>query len=256
MKSLDFMIIGVQKGGTTALSHFLAQHPEIAMASCKEVHLFDAPDFDPGWSTDEINARYLPWFAQATNKPCWGEATPIYLYWPEIAAQLKRYNPQLKLIIILRDPVERALSHYAMELGRQAESRPLWQALLLESWRRWMDAGKRKPDSASRCHSYRHRGYYSAQIANLRQYFPDQQLLILDNSELESAHYPVLAKVFRFLGVNNEVRIEPERVFTGARPSAQLLVRTLLRWCYLGDGRRLKQQLNEMGYSPTWPWLR
>ena len=80
MKSLSFMIIGVQKGGTTALSHFLAQHDEICMADGKEVHLFDAPDFNPKWSADAINQRYAAHFQAASAAQQLGEATPIYLY--------------------------------------------------------------------------------------------------------------------------------------------------------------------------------
>ena len=78
MKQLDFMIVGVQKSGTTALSHFLAQHPEIAMAANKEVHLFDAPDYENNWSHEHINCHYEPFFSTAHKAQLYAEATPIY----------------------------------------------------------------------------------------------------------------------------------------------------------------------------------
>lgn len=256
MKSLDFMIVGVQKGGTTALSYFLAQHSQLAIAEGKEVHLFDAADYSPQWSLEEINERYSAHFVNASAQQLWGEATPIYCYWPEIAAELQRYNPTLKLIVILRDPVERAISHYAMEKARGDESLPLWLAILLEPYRLWRDPS-RNAGGARRCHSYCSRGHYSAQLQNLRRYFPDEQILVLENSELNLQHQETLKTICRFLGVTTDQLPEPASIFSGDYD------RRLHRWlrfllsCYFRfTNRRLKAQLIAMGYSPQWPWLR
>jgi len=256
VRSLDFMIIGVQKGGTTALSHFLAQHDRICMADGKEVHLFDAPDFDSNWSATEINQRYAPYFEAATEGQLLGEATPIYLYWPEVIAALHQYNPALKLVVILRDPAERAISHYIMELGRGIETRPLWQALLLEASRLRRDLG-RAPNSARRCHSYRTRGNYASQLHNLRRYFPDRQILIIDNTELVERHHQTLTRVCAFLGLPGTNLPQPERVFAGEYDRGRYRVcRWLLKCWFRPANRRLKNLLSEMGYSPDWPWLR
>lgn len=256
MKSLDFMIIGVQKGGTTALSHFLAQHPSIGMATSKEVHLFDAPEFDPQWSVDEINQRYQPHFAGIETRPLLGEATPIYLAWPEIIPALRGYNPDLKLIVLLRDPVERAISQYAMELVRRKESRPFWLALLLEAVRLWRDKS-RAPLGARRCHSYRTRGQYVEQLMHLRCYFRDQQILVLNNSELIDEHEQTLIRIYDFLGIAPGNLPLPERVFSGNYnknhyPFCRLMLGCWYRWA----NRGLKNLLSDMGYSPNWPWLR
>lgn len=256
MRSLDFMIIGVQKGGTTALSHFLARHDRICMADGKEVHLFDAPDFDSNWSAAEINQRYAPHFETATESQLLGEATPIYLYWPEVIAALHQYNPALKLVVILRDPAERAISHYIMELGRGNETRPLWQALLLETSRLRRDPG-RVPNSARRCHSYRTRGNYAGQLHNLRRYFPDRQILIIDNTELIERHHQTLARVCAFLGLPDTNLPQPERIFAGDYDRGRYKgCRWLLKCWFRPANRRLKNLLSEMGYSPDWPWLR
>lgn len=256
MKSLDFMIIGVQKGGTTALSHFLAQHDQICMAEGKEVHLFDAPDFDSHWSVDEINQRYAAHFQAATNAQLLGEATPIYLYWPEVIAALHQYNPALKLIVILRDPAERAISHYMMESGRGTEQRPLWLALLLEAVRLRRDS-TRDPNSARRCHSYRTRGLYAEQLTNLRCYFPDSQILIIENNELIEQHHQTLARVCTFLGLPCHNLPAPERIFAGQYDKNRYTVCRWLLKCWFGPAnRRLKNLLNDMGYSPNWSWLR
>ena len=256
MKSLDFMIIGVQKGGTTALSHFLGQHDQICMAEGKEVHLFDAPEFNSEWSVDEINQRYVAHFQAATDGQLLGEATPIYLYWPEIIPALHQYNPDLKFVIMLRDPAERAISQFIMETGRGTEHRPLWLALLLEAARIRRDP-TRDANSARRCHSYRTRGLYAEQLTVLRRYFPDQQILIIENNELIEQHTRTLARVCRFLGVADDKLPEPARVFAGQYDrSRHALCRWLLKCWFRPANRRLKNLLSEMGYSPNWSWLR
>jgi hypothetical protein len=260
MKSLDFMIIGAQKAGTTALSHFLAQHPAICMAEGKEVHLFDASEYSSDWSVERINAFYAPSFAQASECCQWGEATPIYLYRPDIIPELKRYNPHLKLIVMLRDPVERALSQYAMEYGRGNDSLPLWLALLLEPVRLRYARGRRK-DAAVRCYSYSDRGVYDIQLRRLNEYFSPGQILIVENATLRSDHAGTLAKIFAFLGVDDQVSIPSEQIFRGDYPSDEKSIgRQLLKKClalrFYWANRRLKKTLLQMGYSPDWPWLR
>jgi hypothetical protein len=253
---LDFMIIGVQKGGTTALSHFLGQHEQICMADGKEVHLFDGPEFDPCWTVEEVNQRYAPYFQAAIDGQLLAEATPIYVYWPEVIAALQRYNPALKLIVILRDPVERAISQYTMESGRGLEQRPLWLALLLETVRLHRDTS-RELNSARRCHSYRTRGNYAEQLKNLRLYFPDQQILVIENNELIEQHNQTLARVCAFLGVRDNNLPAAERVFAGDYDkNRNRLCRWLLKCWFRPANRRLKTLLNDMGYSPNWPWLR
>jgi hypothetical protein len=256
MKTLDFMIVGVQKGGTTALSFFLAQHPQLAIAECKEVHLFDAPEYVQGSSRETINAGYSPHFSGASIDALWGEATPIYCYWLEIAAELQRYNSALKLIIILRDPVERAISQYAMEKARGDESLPLWLAFLLEPYRLWRDSSRR-PGGARRCHSYCSRGNYNRQLENLRKHFSDEQILVIENSELNNHHHQSLQKVCNFLQVSSEQLPEAATIFSGDYDRSHYpVLRWLLGCYYRWSNRALKRTLIAMGYSPNWSWLR
>ena len=90
---LGFMVVGVQRCGTTALARFLSRHPEIAMSSRKEMHLFDRPDYSPGWSVAQIDARYGLAFKDAEGVRIRGEATPIYLFFPEIARRAQAVQP-------------------------------------------------------------------------------------------------------------------------------------------------------------------
>ena len=251
------MVIGAQKCGTTALAQFLAAHPRIGMSSLKEVHLFDAPDYSPYWTPAQVDERYRPHFAHCgfadrTGETVLGEATPIYLFFPEIAAELKRYNPALRLIVILRDPVQRAISHYYMEKGRRAEERPLWQALLLEPFRLRRGPEPRHPESSARVHSYRSRGLYSRQLHNVLRHFERDRVLILQREDLLRRHDAVLGRVFAFLGVSTAVRVPHEVVFEGERRvRGHRFVSWVLRLSYVVERLRLGRVLGGPGPGPA-----
>ena len=239
-RMVDFVIAGVQKGGTSALAHFLSQHPAVAMAS-REGHVFDSPDYSPDWTPEQVDARYARRVEPRPATEVCGESTPIYLFLPDVAAELHRYNPALKVIVILRDPVERALSHYAMERGRGKEQRPLWLALLAERWRLRRCVDPKGPESAARRHSYRSRGLYGLQLRNLFAVFPSKQVLVLRNEDLLRCHDETLENVFAFLGVSVSVRIPPETVFEGTGVGGKhTVVRWLLRLSYAAESRRLR----------------
>ncbi len=216
---VDFVIAGAQKGGTSALAHFLSQHPAVAMAS-REGHIFDSPDYSPDWTPEQIDARYARRIERGPATAVCGESTPIYLFLADVPAQLRRYNPALKVVVILRDPVERALSHYAMERGRGNEHRPLWSALLAERWRLRRCPDPKAPESAARRHSYRSRGLYSGQLRNLFAAFPPNQVLVLRSEDLLRRHHETLENVFAFLGISVSVRIPPEVVFESPQPGS------------------------------------
>ena len=238
---LGFMIVGAQKCGTTALAHFLSQHPEIGMASPKEPHLFDSPKYSRDWTPEQIDERYRPFFEHCGDAAIRGEATPIYMFLPEIASELARYNPELKLIVLLHDPVERALSHYYMEKNRGKEHRPLWLALMREPFRLRHCKDARAHGSAMRVCSYRRRGLYSLQLRNLYRVFDQDRILVVRTRDLRANHHAVLRSVFAFLGVSEDVRVEPEIVFEGDRGGRRhRAVSWLLRLSYLAEFVRLR----------------
>ena len=249
---LGFMIVGAQKCGTTALAHFLSRHPEIGMAKPKEVHLFDAPDYSGDWSPEEMDERYQPSFEHCPGAAVRGEATPIYMVLPEIARELRRYNPDLKLVVLLRDPVERAISHYYMESGRDKEHRPLWLALLSEPFRLRRCRDARQAGSAMRRHSYRRRGLYSLQLRNLYRFFDRDRVLVIRTQDLLQRHDAVLRRVFAFLAVSQDVRIAPEMIYPdtpvkdGRGGRAHRAVSWLLRLSYLLEFVRLRALLRHV----------
>lgn len=240
-RQVDFMIVGAQKCGTSALHRFLSRHPEICMASRKEAHLFDAPEYSGSWAPEQIDRRYQPLFAHCEEGGIRGESTPIYLFLPEVAAELARYDPALRLIVLLRDPVERAISHYYMEQGRDRERFPLWLALLGEPFRLSFSRNARAWRSPLRTHAYRSRGLYSRQLRNLYRHFGRDQVLVLRQQDLRARHDETLRRVFAFLGVSEEVRIPPGVHNEGERGgNRHRLVSWLLRLSYLRERARMR----------------
>ena len=238
---LDFMIVGAQRSGTSALARFLSRHSEIAMSSPKEVHLFDHPDYSTDWTPEEVDARYRRAFNGDGGARVRGEATPVYLYFPEVARELARYHPGLKLIVLLRHPVDRAISSYYYQKNRGREPRPLWLALLLEPLRLRRPHNPRAFGSITRVCTYRRRGLYSRQLRNLFRHFDREEVLILRTRDLERHHDAVLRRVFAFLDVDESVRIEPERVNQADRGRRRhRVVAWLLRLTYLAEFARMR----------------
>lgn len=215
---VDFVVGGVQKGGTTALARFLARHPALALPDGKEAHVFDAPTFDDAWDAERIDRIYARHFKRApATARIYGDATPIYVLHPLLIGRIARYNPKMRWILILRHPVERAISHYQMEKARGEERWPLWPALLLERWRLRGHDADFSSGSRLRRYSYRLRGDYARQLDALFSMFPPEQVLVLRNEQLAGAPRETLARVHTFLGVPDiEAPDSFERIFEGS----------------------------------------
>ena len=212
---VDFMIVGAQKCGTTALWEYLRTHPELSMSNPKEVHLFSSPGYRKTWSPREIDRQYVRWFRPGSEARIFGEVTPMYLFLPDVASELKRYNPDLKLIVLLRNPVERTISHYYMQYARGREKASIWRALMAEPWRLRRCTDLRGGNSAFRIHSYRRRSLYSLQLRNLYRHFPRDQVLIISSHHLERDHKAVLSRVFSFLGVSDDSIVSERTAMSG-----------------------------------------
>ena len=118
MKPLDFVIIGAQKSATTALFEHLREHPSIHMPLEKEVPFFTSEHC----STEAWQTFAGQHFGEEDDR-LWGKATPQYLCEPGCAPRIRALAPDVKLVAILRDPVERSWSHYRMGLRRGTEQR-------------------------------------------------------------------------------------------------------------------------------------
>ena len=242
---IGFLIGGVQKGGTTAMAQCLGLHPRVRLPTGKEAHVFDAPDFDDSMDAAAVDQLYAPHFADTSldDDPLFGDATPIYCLHERFVQRIARYNPQMRWLILLRDPVERAISQYHMERARGDEHWPLLPALLLERWRLRGHLDDFSVDSPLRHYSYRLRGDYARQLDTLYRHFDREQVLVLRSDAFRDTPQPVLERVYAHLVLAGPSRLpEGPRVFAGqyTPPSRRSLTWLLARWLLRDEMRRLR----------------
>ncbi len=113
-------IVGAPKAGTTSLHYYLNEHPEILMSSVKEPDFFLEKEIDDlglyyGTTRIETSDKYHNLFSDKKDEEIFGESSVSYLYYPEVPKRIKEYNTEAKIIIMLRNPVDRAFSHYLMD---------------------------------------------------------------------------------------------------------------------------------------------
>ena len=182
-RKINFIGIGVQKAGTSWLAEALNEHPEIYIHPKKEAHYFNKGKF-------YINKFHYEWTFKNKNEKIVGDITPAYIYEENVAEKIHKYNPDVKMIIILRDPTDRCLSQYKMEMTRGTieENSGLWDAFS-------RGLPKYGPMKA--------RGLYKDQINRYYKYFKKEQIFILQYKELQENPKNFIKKAFDFLEVDN-----------------------------------------------------
>lgn len=187
-----FIVAGAQKGGTSALDHYLRQHEELCLPRRKELHFFDT---DRNFVTEPTDyTAYHAAFNPAPSHRFMGEVTPAYLYWPTAAERIARYNPAMKLIVVLRNPVTRAYSHWNMSRQKRREPLPFLQALEAEHERL-----RQLPLEQAKRFAYLDRGFYTQQLTRLWRYFAREQTIVFKSEELLADPATVLARIADFL---------------------------------------------------------
>lgn len=240
---IAFLIGGVQKAGTTALARYLAAHPRLQLPADKEAHVFDSTDFDDAWTPAQVDQRYASLFEAGNGDALLGDATPFYLVHPRVVARIARYNPDMRWIVLLRDPVERALSHFHMERQRGKERWPLWPALLLERWRLRGHHDDLRRSSPLRRHGYRLRGDYAHQLDVLYEHFPRAQVLLLRSERLREQPAACVREACTFLGVQPPAMgASYPPVFVGDYRPPGRWTRGLLRWLLRHERRAMQSR--------------
>ncbi|WP_116090609.1 sulfotransferase family protein [Sphingomonas crusticola] len=209
---VGFLVGGVQKSGTTALFDYLSELPDLELPAVKEAHFFDDED-KVDWAAPDY-ARYHALFGDPAR--LWGEATPIYLYWPNALERIRAYNPAMKLIFIFRDPVERAWSHWKMEFARGKETAPF--AWSIREGRARM-AGTAPYPGFHRVFSYVERGFYGRQLAHALDLFPREQMLLLGSGMLRRDPGATIDRICAFLGIAMPTGPITPRI---SRPAAEI----------------------------------
>ena len=248
----DFVIIGAQRCGTTSLYHTLLRHPRVGAATTKEVHFFDN-NHDRGalWYRAHLPTVFDRWRNQRGGSPYrTGEASPYYLFHPLAPGRLKAMVPGAKLIVILRNPVERAYSHYHHSVRKGYESLSFEQALAVEEDRL---AGEYEritsdPRYVSIPHlrwSYVSRGLYMDQLQAWLCHFAREQLLVLHLADVVRDPKRSWDRVFRFLGIDPFEIGTSERRSIGAYDAIEPATRRMLQERFRPHNARLYGWLGE-----------
>jgi len=195
IERLDFIVAGAQKSGTTALHYFLKKHPQIALPDLQEMHFFDDEEVFSRPVDYELLHRHFRPIERSTIA---GDVTPSYLYWKPAMDRIHQYNPRIKLIMLLRNPVDRAFAHWNMQRFKDREPLDFLDALR-EELRRIA-----QPLSIeSRRFAYVDRGFYSGQLERVLKFFPREQVLILKFETFRDEKQETLNFIFKFLGVKS-----------------------------------------------------
>jgi len=193
-RRVDFVIGGVQKGGTTMLASILSTHPGIVIPEMKEPHWFDNDErFAHGRPPP---GRYHALYGDPSAPRLWGDPTPTYWWWPTAPARIRDYHPGIRWILLLRDPASRAYSHWNMERKRGRETLGFREALAAEDERM-----RTATMHESRAYSYLSRGFYARQLARLWSLFPREQTLLLRSEWLRDDPGGTFLRAERFLGL-------------------------------------------------------
>jgi Sulfotransferase domain len=243
----SLLIIGAQRSGTTSLFNYLVRHPDARAPLSKEVHYFDLH-----YSRGERWYRgQFPFDRQLRHGVFSLDASPYYLVHPRVPERAARLLPDIKLVAVLRDPVERAFSHYQHELRERRESLSFPEAIDREAERL---AGEEERLAADgdyysynhHRYSYTRRGLYLEQLRRWTRHFPRSQLLVLQSEQLFRDPAGASASVYRFLGVRPH-RLEHYPAFFPGNYDREMppALRTRLSEYFAPHNRELYRWLGE-----------
>lgn len=259
----DFLVVGTKRGGTTSLFNYLLEHPGV-------LGLFPRPrerkstDFffkDQGrgerWYRSHFHTRVYRrrLAARLGYEPVGGEASPYYMWDPRVPARVQEVAPQVKSIALLRDPVERAWSHYHERRQNGVEPLSFTDALAREEARTGGELERMLADpgyysEAYDWYSYRQRGVYLPQLRTWEEHFPADQLLVLRSEDLYADVQGVFDQVCDFLGVGRFQLPDTQQYNAAPKPSSLPEdVREDLESFYAPHNAALEQHL---GRSLNW----
>ena len=188
----DTFLIGVQKAGTTTLNNWIGQHPQVYCYNS----LKDIPLFIKYPQPDQLNRRLLLESPAYDSQPVVFHSAVNYIFYPSLIQQLAQRQPKAKLIVVLRNPVVRAISSYFYFRKMLRETRDIETALLYHPEKK-IEITRDNNDF-----TYIEHGFYYSQIKNCLEFFPRQQLLVLDYEDLKHSPKALLATIFHFLDID------------------------------------------------------
>lgn len=203
-KTPSFMIIGAARAGTTALYDLVRQHPQVFMSAIKEPNYFAFEGEPLDWrgpGNEFVNNSVARWedytalFADAPAGMAMGEATPLYLWAPDAAKRIRARLPDVKMIAVLRNPIEQAFSHYLYARAQMIEPLDNFEAALQAE-------PQRLADHWQPLFQYSTFPRYAEQLRRFYAEFPADQLKIFLYEDYRSDPKTMLSQIFAFIGVD------------------------------------------------------
>jgi hypothetical protein len=243
----DVVILGAQKSGTSSLHYYLVQHPGVIAPLRKEVHYFDV-----GYGHGE--AWYRAHFGRRGQPGLNLDSSPYYLFHPAVPERLHALLPQARLIVLLRDPVRRAYSHYWHERDKGRETLEFEAAIAAEPARLGdseaaLAEGRIGRNAAHQHFSYLARGRYADQLERWFALFPREQFLVLRFEDLAREPLVALNRTLAFVGLPPAQTVRLEARHTRRYPSMPPATAAHLIEYFAPHDRRLEALLGEpMGW--------
>ncbi len=242
----NLFIVGAAKAGTTSLYAYLKQHPQIYMSPVKEPHFFSRvnPRREQRHIVQAIREReaYLALFEGAEGYPVAGEASPSYLWDKEAPYRIREAVPDARIVILLRDPIDRAYSHYLMDVREGIQALPFYEALVKDYQSREKGWGI--------SHLYVELGLYYEQVKRYIETFEKDRLLILMFEDLRRDPRMVVRKVIDFLDLDAEPldRLDTNRAFNQYAAPRSLLSLRIMRSPLIRSLARVAMPRSVRGY--------
>lgn len=247
-----FLIIGAARAGTTSLYSYLVRHPAVGAPTHKELHFFDLNyEQGVGWYR-----RHFPLAVPGTRRrTVTGEASPYYLFHPAVPGRVRETLPDVRLIALVRNPIDRAYSQHQLARRHGRDELTFEEAIAAEQSRLdgELERVRDEPGYQSvshRHHSYLARGLYAEQLERWLSEFPREQLLVIRSEDFFCEPPAVYGDVLRFLELPahelGEYRAYNQRPYDGLAPST----RQELRSYFAEPNRRLEELLGrELGWD-------
>lgn len=247
-----YFIVGAKRAGTTSLDEYINAHPLVLRGlvekGCRyyDVNYHRGPEWFrqqllPVAQVDRLERRL-------GQRPIVGESSPYYAYHPDAPGRIAADVPDARLIFVLRDPVERAWSHYRYEVARGFETLD-WRTAFATEDERLADPDERRRSHHHRHFSYADRSRYAGQLERLRETFDPEQVLVVESERLFAEPRKVMETVFAHLGLD-PVPMSSYPTFKGQSASdVPAEAAAMIRTAVADDVARLKELLDQ---PPSW----
>lgn len=222
----DYLIIGASRSGTTSLFEYLMKHPMVVYPTTKQVHFFDRYyNFGKNW--------YKIHFPYRWNKSISGDATPYYLNHPLAAKRVHELIPNVKIIVMLRNPIDRAYSQYFLEYNGGNEQLSFEDAIkredeIVENEYEKMEKNPEYFSEKYNVYSYLDTGKYEKHLKKWLDFFPKKQFLFIQSEEFYNSTHKIFSDVLDFLNLS-KFQLDQYKIFRAEKyPKMDATVRTRL----------------------------